>query len=191
MDRKANKIRTQPNRDPGFLSMCLQRLTFVTDDVLFNAMSLLDYVANLVSSIIDGPDEHKRKWNGTVRSMMNPTSRMASSSAGRVMLTLHREWVDKLHGVRSARIHNRTFKGDGVLTIRLLAHNALHSTLAFQLAPQVARKLPFLRTLEQDGAVDLMVGTEQIAYHAIEAATEVMTALRQDVDRILMERKKK
>src|SRR5207249_9185163 len=117
-------------------------------------------------------------WNGAVNTARDKRSALASTATGATIVSLHSEWVDKLHAVRSQIIHERIRLGDGRRTITF-EQDAVVSTLSFQLPPQIAKQLPFLRRSDEAG--DIVSGSTAIADKGIEAATLVMTALQTDL----------
>jgi hypothetical protein len=157
-------------------------LTFLSDDILFNSISMLDYVGNLVSCTLSGPNDQRLKWNGVVKAARDRTNPLAAKAAARMMLTLHKEWIDRLHGARSEIIHERITLGDGGRTITFPGGTHLPSTLSFEMPPTVVKRLAFLSTFANTkGRVQLVVGAEQIALRAIDAAKAIMTALLEDL----------
>lgn len=167
--------------DRHFLYDCQRVFTFLSDDLLFNVISLFDYTANLVSFVLAGPNAHTRKWNGTVRALRDPNSLLNTTASAATMIQLHSEWVDKLHGSRSKIIHDRALLADGGRTLTF-NNNTLRNTLHFQWPPAVVRRLRFLEHFSKEGKVDLIVGAEQIALRALDATIEVIKALRHDID---------
>jgi hypothetical protein len=181
--RRANADVLTNQKDPSFLHNCRNVLTFLSDDILFNAISMLDYVGNLAGYTLAGPNWQSKKWNGIVRGARDQRNPIASTTVGKLMVVLHAEWVDKLHDVRSRIIHERIILGDGGQELTLNKDNTFVSTLTFQLPPIVVKRLGFLQDFrDSDGRIDIVVGAEQIALRAIDVASSVMAALRRDLD---------
>jgi len=157
-------------------------LTFLSDDILFNSISMLDYVGNLVGCTLSGPNDQRLKWNGVVKAARDGTNPLATKAAAKMMLTLHKEWIDRLHGARSEIIHERITLGDGGRAITFPEGTHFLSTLSFEMPPTVVKRLAFLVTFaDTKGRVQLVVGAEQIALRAIDVAKAVMTALLEDL----------
>jgi hypothetical protein len=163
-----------------FLHQTRSILTFLSDDILFNAISMLDYAGNLVGFAHGGATCQRLKWNGAVKSALDKNNRLANTRSGQAMVALHREWVDRLQAVRSKIIHERIALGDGGQTMTFKA-DAIQVVLSFDLPSVVVKRLPFLGPLRNEkGKVDIVSGAEQIGLHAIDAATVVMSALLSD-----------
>ncbi len=157
-------------------------LTFLSDDILFNSISMLDYVGNLIGCTLSGPNNQRLKWNGVVKAARDKINPLSARAAAKTMLALHKEWIDKLHGARSEIIHERITLGDGGRTITFPEGTRLLSTLSFEMPSTVVKRLAFLPTFaDTEGRVQLVVGAEQIALRAIDAAKVVMTALLEDL----------
>jgi|SRR5712691_1525027 len=132
-------------------------LTFLSDDILFNSISMLDYVGNLVGCTLSGPNDQRLKWNGVIKGARDQTNPLSAKAAVNIMLALHKEWVDKLHGARSEIIHERVILGDGHRTITFPDGERLVSTLSFEMPPTVVKRLGFLRTFaDAEGRVQLV-----------------------------------
>jgi hypothetical protein len=167
--------------NPLFLLQCRNVLTFLSDDVLFNSLSMLDYVGNLVGCTVSGPDSQKWKWNGAAKAALDKQHKLSATEAGKLLASLHKEWIDRLHGVRSQIIHERVTLGDGGQTITI-GEGDLVATLAFQLPPRVVKRLKFLQAICDDKErVDIVAGSELIGLRAIDAAGSIMAALLQDM----------
>jgi len=179
-DQGLKRLGTHP-QDKTFLFNGRQFLTFLSDDILFNAISMLDYLGNLVGFIL-APPSTKLKWNGVVKSCLDHSNALHNTDVANTIITLHREWIDKLHYVRSRIIHERMALGNGKRTISFPSGSGLALTLFFEMPPTVVKRLRFLQDLRQpDGTVDIVAGSECIGLRAIDAATSVMTALLHDL----------
>jgi hypothetical protein len=167
--------------NPEFLLRCRNVLTFLSDDVLFNSLSMLDYLGNLVGYIISGPNAQRLKWNGAAKAALDSKHKLSTTETGRVIARLHREWIDRLHVVRSEIIHERVALGDGGQTISF-QQDSFAATLDFHLPAGVPKRLKFLQDIaDEKGRVDVVAGSEVIGLRAIDAARSTTAALLQDL----------
>ena len=96
------------------------------------------------------------------------------------MVELHKDWVNRLQGVRSRLIHERNAVGASGYTIASDG-DGFRVTFSFALSPLVVTRLRFLESLrDEEGRVNLVAGTEQVGLRALDAATAVMSALLAD-----------
>jgi len=177
---EANTKRALVRKDRSFLYNCRRFLTYLMDDVLFNAISMLDYSGNLVGVILGKPSDRNLKWNGFVRAARDRKNPLSLTRVGQVMVAADTEWVGKLNDIRSRIIHEHVILGDGVhnMTMR---EDRIVSTLFFDMPPPVVSHLRFLKASAADGKVDIVAGGEQIAVRALDVAASVMTALLEDL----------
>jgi hypothetical protein len=175
-----SQFRTAPG-SPVFLMQCQHALTFLADDVIFNVMSMLDYLGNLVGCTILGPNVRKLKWNGAVKAARDKSNRLSTTTTGRLMIDLHAQWIDRLHGIRSRLIHEYVQLGDGGQKITF-ENDQMVCRLRFELPNGIVNRLPFLKeAAHTNGAVDLFDGIEQIALRAFDATITVTNALHADL----------
>jgi hypothetical protein len=166
-------------REQELLLSARAALTFLFDDVLFNAMSMLDYCGNLIAFAVEGPDEQKKKWVGVARSANDPATKLWGSPAAQKIRAAHREWVQKFLDLRSKVIHDRSTLGDGRM-LTTFEDDALRHRLTFPLAPRTVAHLKFL-TKNSEGEADLSDAAEQVAEKAIETARTVIAQLLEDL----------
>ena len=176
--RKSNSELTKMWHDHMFMENMRTVLTYLADDLLFNVISMFDYLGNVVGYLHAG--ERALKWNGVVRAARDKNHAISSTAAGNAAKTCDGEWVGRLHKVRSEIIHNERRLGDGGRTLTF-GDAGPHVAVSFEMPSAIVTKLLFLRDRAPDGRVQLVPGMELITVKALEAANRVSTALSDDL----------
>jgi hypothetical protein len=87
---------------------------FVFDDLIFNALSLFDYVGNFVGFAFYGEQRKKAKWDriqkyardGDHEARDHPSKRISSGRAGERILRAQKDLVGILSDYRADLIHS-------------------------------------------------------------------------------------
>jgi hypothetical protein len=157
-------------------------ITYLTDDVLFNAVSMLDYLGNLVGFVLTR-DKSTLKWNGVVKAGRDKGNPLSAKSVVASMVRLDKEWVDAFFDVRSTIIHNKVLLGNGSqnVTFQIKDNRLVPTKLSFPMDQYVVRRLKFLSCRPGEQHVELVDGTEQIALASLDAAILVARELLQEL----------
>lgn len=108
-----------------FLETVSRQDQYLLEDIIFNTVSLLDYLGNMVGLVFHGPDSAEIKWNGAYKHAKHQThgsnklghNRIFGSATGSCLMRHHKEWVNSLSGYRAGLIHNKEQRLDGKLTM--------------------------------------------------------------------------
>ena len=92
----------------------------IFDSIVFHAISLFDYIGNLVDYLCGAKKQKRLKWNGAVRSARDASNQISRSPVADVLDRLDREWVDSLYDHRSKVIHYQYGLGGRTLSQDLL-----------------------------------------------------------------------
>jgi len=90
---EANTKLAAVRQDRSFLYNARRFLTYLMDDVLFNAISMLDYTGNLVGVSLGKPSDRHLKWNGFVKAARDRNNPLSRTRVGQVMVAADTEWV--------------------------------------------------------------------------------------------------
>jgi hypothetical protein len=158
-----------------------QDITYLTDDVLFNSISLLDYVGNFVGFALT-KNRSTWKWNGIVKAGRDPRNPLSVKAAVALAVS-YDQWIDKLQEVRSTIIHERVVLGDDNQSIRYEIRDGhlVPTEFLFPMPAFVLGRLKFLTPHAGKTQVELVHGTEQIALASLDATLDVIRALHRDV----------
>ena len=163
------------------LHRSLYSLTFLSDDVLFNTMSMLDYAGNVAGYALVGQNYRSIKWNGMAKTARDKNNPLRGKQACVALLKENDDWIDKLQNIRSEIIHERVRLGEGTRVTTFGGEDVgLVSRLSIVMPQAVVKRLKFLEA-DPDGSVPLVGGTEQIALRAMDSAKAVMVALKADL----------
>jgi hypothetical protein len=81
------------------------------DSIVFHAISLFDYLGNLIDYVCNNKGKMDLKWNGVMQSMRDPHNLLSKSPVSLIAKQLHSELVDRLYEHRSDLIHYSTDTG--------------------------------------------------------------------------------
>jgi hypothetical protein len=99
---------------------------YVFDNLVFNALSMFDYVGNVIGFAFYGEQRRKAKWDRIQRFARDPdyerrshsTPRVSGSTVGACVLEVDASLVSALTGFRAALIHYEALVGPGELVTR-------------------------------------------------------------------------
>ena len=98
---------TEALDSPQLLFNHRQILSYIFDDVVFNSVSMFDYVGNLVGLAYLGTKKSRLKWNGALNSSRDKSNPIHIAPVAEKLLTAHRNWVDPLMNYRGDTIHHK------------------------------------------------------------------------------------
>ena len=122
--------RENPDRDQGhrLLRELAEQLNYLFDDLIFNAISLFDYMGCLIGLVCQGLDAHQIDW---AKGIGTAKSSPESASLSSILSMVDRPFVRTLTRYRSEVSHFRRDQLDGHVTFDLLGNGGddLHVTL--------------------------------------------------------------
>ncbi|MBX9718194.1 MAG: hypothetical protein K2X36_05050 [Microbacteriaceae bacterium] len=130
------------------------KLFFLLDDVIFNALSHLDYFASFVQFIISRGQEDEKKWNSLAK-----TSRDSKNSISRLPVIQeigrrHRAWIHQLQDFRGRVIHHKSTAASHAPQVDLWSSEPT-PPLRVVLPGRLSRSLPVQMTVQRDEATPL------------------------------------
>jgi hypothetical protein len=151
---------------------------YLADDVLLNAMSMLDYLGNLVGFILTR-NKATLKWQGVVNSGRDRANPLASKTVVATMVRLDAEWVQAVAEIRATIIHNKSALGDRSqnVTSQLNDEGLVPTRLSLPIDWATFKRVKFLNPRAGDEHIELVDGAEQIALAALEAVAVVVQEL--------------
>ena len=162
------------NLDPNLIEQTLSRLGWAFDDLIFNSVSLLDYLAKFVCSVaITSNKPNQWDWSGLNKS--HNIAQIDHPLLRTVLTEEHGYWFKPLQILRSQVIHNKAEVGRCMLShVRTAGHPQLHAE--FYMPEKAVNDLPLLEIGEQ---VDLIDGSGAIALQTLKIVRKVLNTLKQ------------
>lgn len=162
---------TPPADQRDLLLQAAAEQHYVFDDLVFNAVALFDYAANLIGFAYYGDRRRKAKWDKVQRiasdavfdAKEHGSARLASSATGTRVRELHKRLVFPLSEHRADLIHYQALTGKGAVENRLSRGDGPGMELSIDLTVRVAWE--FMKRLSVPATGD---GTEALSL--IEAA---------------------
>jgi hypothetical protein len=94
---------------PPFLRDRTEQTFFIFDDIVFNLLSMFDYLAALLGLVITNKRYEWTRWNQLIRIIRNDDHGYPDTS--KLLTTVHASWVDKLSGYRAGLYHQKADMG--------------------------------------------------------------------------------
>lgn len=151
-----------------------ERLTlfFLLDDVIFNALSHLDYFASLVEFAITKGHSSEKKWNSHVKTSHDTKNPHSGLPVIEEIRRRHRAWINHLQDYRGRVIHYNSTVGGHAPHVDLWSDQPMPS-LKVIVPGQLARSLPVSMAVARDEATP------------VHAAAAIVKSLLGDVIAIL------
>lgn len=120
---------------------------FLLDDVIFNALSHLDYFANLVHFVITRGSQGKVMWNGLANAALDiKNNKLSQLPVMAAVGSRHKSWIDLLQKYRGRVIHENSTVGGHAPHVDLWGDEPTPS-LRVRLWSKLARNLPIQPTV--------------------------------------------
>jgi hypothetical protein len=190
-DDKREKLNAQkPGSDDFDLLWASTWYThYLFDDVVFNSISLFDYLGNAVWFAFHGQNHIKKKWNKAysaakgsdmeVRLKRGP--RILGSKTGAVIRRAHESFVNALYEYRSDLIHNR-IDGPNVFSHEFWEQTrqpGFRASLPKGYVHRLRVLLPNAKAGNPD--VDVASGAEHLILRTGHVTLELLGALQEDI----------
>jgi hypothetical protein len=123
------------------------------DSIVFHAISVFDYLGNLIDYVAAGKTQMRLKWPGAVKSVNDKINPLSRSPIAPVVQALHRSLVDRLYEHRSDLIHYTSDSGPAQTTT-----DAMHGTATFDVfsPAKITRRFHDLDDLARDKRITLI-----------------------------------
>jgi hypothetical protein len=182
-----------PNATGDIMRSAARIQQYLFDDVVFNAIALFDYVANMVGLAFYGDRRRKAKW-ATIQKFArdpdterksHPAQRISERPIGALIIAAEETFVGPLSDYRAALIHYETVPAGGGVETRLGAAAKNSSGISFELAITVPK--PFTRRLvvpgfEQDPTkAPLLKAAEWVNAETHYRSTAILRQLERDL----------
>ena len=162
---------------------------YLFDDLVFNTVSLFDYVGNTVWFAFHGQNHIKKKWNKAYEAARRPSLetslrgglRIHGSATGQTILSAHQSLVNALYGYRSDLIHNR-IDGPEVYSSDFW-RDSWHPDFRIPLPEGYVRRIQGRRLGSDSEACsgDMMCGATDLVRSAGQVTLDLLEKLRDDV----------
>lgn len=163
---------------------------YLFDDLVFNALSLFDYIGNMVGFAFYGEQRRKAKWDRIQRFARDATyegrahtkPRISNSAVGSCILEVDAALVKSLSDYRAALIHYEALVGPGELKTQFGADTEGKPGPQYDLSFTVPKDFAALFTVsghERDpAAAPLIDGARWLAHESNRHATRVLLELQ-------------
>jgi hypothetical protein len=166
---------------------------YLFDDLVFNALSLFDYVGNIVGFAFYGEQRRKAKWE-TIRRFANdaayergkhPKARIAAGPVGDVVRGAHVSLVRALTDYRAALIHYEALLGPGEVTTQFGANAegtpGPHCDMRFQVPKEFAQLFVVPGYEKEPEKAPLLEASRWLADVTTRTAAQILRELEQDL----------
>lgn len=131
------------------LDVGTQNQMALLDSIIFHAISLFDYLGNLIDYFCGDKGQMSLKWNGVLNSVRDSKNPLSKSPIAPVVLKLHDSFVNRLYEHRSHLIHLRADMAGAQTTIKLMTAETEFTVFSpkrlTQLFPQLSSKSVYRR----------------------------------------------
>jgi hypothetical protein len=154
---------------------------FVFDDLIFNVISLFDYIGNLIGFIYLGGSKLRLKWNGAFNAASDASNPVSRAAVAELIRRNHKDWLNNLQAVRSDLTHFKMNLGRATQNINFKASD-IETAFHITLPPSLITQLPFLRFEGSDIEVELVEGAAMLIRKAFQNGQEILSCLRHNED---------
>jgi len=163
---------------------------FLFDDIIFNTISLLDYLGNIVGLAFHGAHLNNMNWNGAYRYAKDYArgakklgqNRIFGSSTADCLIRHHEEWANKVCEYRNRLIHDKEQKTGG--SIAMIWQGDLWHELTITAPKSFVKVFPVSTDKLCDGELQAILGGVLLVEKTASAAIEMMKCLREDMARL-------
>jgi hypothetical protein len=187
--RRTLETLSDMNSQTQFILKTTWQSHFFFDDIVFNAASLFDYIANAVWFGHHGLNHRKKKWNKAYDAAKSSAfeqrlprgARIFGSAAGNLILEAHESLVDDLYGYRSELIHHNV-DGPNIFSHTFWAE-ASRSDAELALPRLFLKRLSHVLTSpgDEQAEVNMVHGAERLIVRIGETVVPLLQALRDDL----------
>lgn len=160
-------IANQRNRDeivPEIMNS-LFPISYNFDDIIFNLISMFDYLAGVIGLVLTEDTFKWYKGNQLVRTLRNDDKGFPETT--KELLIQHSRWVDKIAGYRGGLYHKTTDMGSAE---HQFDFNTGRDSVTFYIPDRALKNIPCFKKQED---VELVTGT----YNLINGSLDIQMAL--------------
>lgn len=93
------------------------QMLYIFDDIVFNSVSLLDYMGNIIGLLYQ--NKMNLKWNSICKSAYDKNNSLSKTEIAPIIIKHNCEWINHLYEYRSSLIHNRKDEAASNRTMKL------------------------------------------------------------------------
>lgn len=134
-----------------------QVIFFLFDDVIFNLMSMYDYLGNYLAVLMLGADNRSIKWSGLLNALRDKSNKMNGSVIAKNIVDIDKNFVVKLSQFRGDLIHKKSHLGDGEASVDL--NDEVKATIKILIPNRLLKLLPIFSKGEE---VEIIEGASRI-----------------------------
>lgn len=190
--RQLEALKSLEKEPPTFderdlLESLARQYQFLFDDIIFNTISLLDYLGNIVGLGFYGAHLTKMNWNGTYKyakhyAQGSKKNRIFGSLTAECLIRHHQEWVNRLYEYRARLIHDKEQKTGG--SIAMIWKGDLWHELTITAPKSFVKAFPVSTEKLCDGELQAILGGFLLVEKTASAAIEMMKCLGEDMARL-------
>ena len=165
------------NNNPVLLRNVIDELYYVFDDLIFNILSLIDYLGNFIGYVYINKQNRKITWNRVVKTCRDQSNELSNKELNKYIISVDKRLVNHLYEYRSILIH---YNKDG--------SNAEHSThfdsKGINHTLNVEAPNLFVKTLKNikiDIKSDILDVAFNSAYESLVIAQKIVDLIAEDV----------
>lgn len=136
------------------------------DDVIFNLISMFDYLASLLGLVIINNPNQRHKWNQLVNILRNNETHFPNTTNR--IITAHNRWVDKLASYRGGLYHQTTDIGSAE---HFFDFSTGEDIVTFYLPGKAVRHLPCFKKRKD---IELLSGVEELIDNSIDLQNQLL-----------------
>ena len=153
-----------------------ERLSGIFDSIVFHSASLYDYTGNLIEYVCGNKSKVTLKWNNAIQAARDKNNPISKSPVSSVILTHHKEFVDKLFGHRSTLIHD---KMDSVSAKTSLSLVDLKRSFVIFAPKRFMQQIPFLKDLSRNKKCTMRYVSFWLTHKVYESFSLILDSLSQ------------
>jgi hypothetical protein len=176
--RGIEKLREAETTDnPVYLIKIVREVFFTFDDLIFNLLSQIDYLGNLIGYIYLGEHKKSLQWNGIVKTCRDPKNKFENKELRDYILSEDKRFIDHLYRYRSDLIHYNKDGSEAVHCINEREEDSIH-TLSIE-APEKFRKVLKNLRIQQD--IDIIDLASRITEEVFIATDNILRIMAADI----------
>ncbi len=185
-DRRLREVYPDRAKEHLLLLQIGAEVFYAFDDLVFNALSLFDYVGNFVGFAFYGEQRRKAKWDriqhfardAAYEKREHSHPRISGSALGSSILEVHKTLVESLTEYRAALIHYEALVGLGEVKTEYGAGETPKYDLSFTVPKEFAKVFTVTGYKQDPAKAPVVEGAKWLAQECTRQALRVLIELR-------------
>jgi hypothetical protein len=179
---KVEKERLTGNNDfgaVGYMDIVEQEVSAVFDSVVFNIMSIFDYLSHFICYIINKQKSITSKWSSLANEIKDPQKEIYNLKVAPIIRDTHISLVDKINTYRSILIHDKREKHNYNLSYDAI--NGAYTVKLFITKPEIKKFKIIFNTHASDSAFTLPYLASWLIKKSALMINDILLALVEDI----------